>query len=209
MRFVKFVRCLITLLILTGTFSMTAFAASTVGEWQSGECTVTLTDDGTLTVSPTSISGNWASTATYTSDSPAPWQAHAGDIRHVVVGDQVMLAGIFLQGSTIDSITFEGSFLCNDYRGAPFQECTFTTDIDVSCFGDAGTGDETHLFSKCVFNGTLSCNLNDTHPTIFLAIANDCTINGDLVLNLHSSFLDEEAFPRSTITGGRSYKYCK
>ena len=33
MRFVKFVRCLITLLILTGTFSMTAFAASTVGEW--------------------------------------------------------------------------------------------------------------------------------------------------------------------------------
>lgn len=95
---------------------MTAFAASTVGEWQSGECTVTLTDDGTLTVRPTSTSSNLSSTATYTSDSPAPWQAHAGDIRHVVVGDQVMLAGIFLQGSTIDSITFEGSFLCNDYR---------------------------------------------------------------------------------------------
>lgn len=112
-----------------------------------------------------------------------------------------MLSGIFLQGSTIDSITFEGSFLCNDYCGAPFQECTFTTDIDVSCFGDAGTGDETHLFSKCVFNGTLSCNLNDTHPTNFLTIAYACTINGDLVLNLHSSFLDEEAFPRSTITG--------
>lgn len=112
-----------------------------------------------------------------------------------------MLSGIFLQGSTIDSITFEGSFLCNDYRGAPFYECTFTTDIDVSCFGDAGAGDETHLFRKCVFNGTLSCNLNDTHPTNFLTIANACTINGDLVLNLHSSFLDVEAFSESTITG--------
>lgn len=147
--------------------------------WNIGMCTGYRADDGTLTVSPTSISGNWASTATYTSDSPAPWQAHAGDIRRVVVGDQVMLSGIFLQGSTIDSITFEGSFLCNDYRGAPFYGCTFTTDIDVSCFGDAGTGDDTHLFRKCVFNGTLSCNLNDTHPTNFLTIANACTINGD------------------------------
>lgn len=68
-------------------------------------------------------------------------------------------------------------------------------------FGDAGTGDETHLFSRCVFNGTLSCNLNDTHPTNFLTIAYACTINGDLVLNLHSSFLDAEAFSESTITG--------
>lgn len=202
MRFINFMRCfMVTLLMLTGTFSMTAFAASTVGEWQSDECTVTLTDDGTLTVRPTSVSSYLSSTERYTSDSPAPWQAHAGDIRHVVIGDSVELSGIFLKGSTIDSITFEGSFLCDDYRGAPFQECTFTTDIDVSCFAQTGTGDGTHLFDKCVFNGTLSCNLNDTHPTNFLTIAEECTINGDLVLNLHRSRLDAQAFPKSTITG--------
>lgn len=202
MRFTNFMRCfMITLLMLTGTFSMTAFAANTVGEWQSDECTVTLTNDGTLTVRPTSVSSYLSSTERYASNSPAPWQAHAGDIRHVVIGDSVELSGIFLKGSTIDSITFEGSFLCDDYHGAPFQECTFTTDIDISCFAKAGTGDETHLFDKCVFNGTLSCNINDTHPVNFLTIAEECTINGDLVLNLYENQLYWQAFPKTTITG--------
>lgn len=192
MRFINFMRCfMVTLLMLVGTFSTTAFAASTVGEWQSGKCTVTLTDDGTLTVRPTSETG--VPTDEYSTSSTPPWLAHKEKISKLVIEEGVSsVSSYFLQDCTLSGLDIgKGTTM----GGSSLYRCVINCDIDATSL----TKQYTTFCNECTINGDITANI-DSARIYGVGVAYKSTIVGDIRLS-GDVRLSEDDFSECNITG--------
>lgn len=192
MRFTNFMRCfMITLLMLTGTFSMTAFAASTVGEWQSDKCTVTLTDDGTLTVRPTSETD--VPTAEYSTSNTPPWLVHKEKISKLVIEEGVSsVRSYFLQDCTLSGLDIGKG---TEMSGSSLYRCVINCDIDATSL----TEQYTTFCNECTINGDITANIDDVR-IYGVGVAYKSTIVGDIRLS-GDVRLSEDDFYECNING--------
>ncbi len=97
--------------------------ASIINSWTSGDCTVTLDSEGTLTVSKDEGSGNGAM-ADYDSAADRPWNNNSSGITSVIIEDGVTTIGntAFANFSSLNSVTIPGSV---NYIGTySFYKCS-------------------------------------------------------------------------------------
>ena len=100
--------------------------ASLINSWTSGDCTVTLDSEGTLTVSKNEGSGNGAM-ADYGSAADRPWHSISSDIKSVIIEDGVTTVGnaAFALFSGLNSVTIPGSVEMLGYRS--FYSCNLSS----------------------------------------------------------------------------------
>jgi len=100
--------------------------ASIINSWTSGDCTVTLDSEGTLTVSKNEGSGNGAM-ADYDSAADRPWNNNSSGITSVIIEDGVTTIGnaAFALFSELNSVTIPGSVESLGYRA--FYNCNISS----------------------------------------------------------------------------------
>lgn len=96
---------------------------SIINSWTSGDCTVTLDSEGTLTVSKNEGSGNGAM-ADYDSADYRPWNNNLSYIKSIVIEDGVTYIGInsFTDCSNVTSVTISDTVI--NIAGGAFQKCS-------------------------------------------------------------------------------------
>lgn len=120
-RILSFFLCTVVLLTSILCVSVTSFAAT--GQWTSGSLTVSLANDGTLTVSGNGTGAN------YTSATNMPWNSSKSSIKNIVIKSGVKSIGnyAFYGCTSLETIVFEENSTVETIGSYAFYNCSNTT----------------------------------------------------------------------------------
>lgn len=155
-----------------------------------GTCTWTISDDGVLTVRPTSSSsGNLDLGTKFTVDKTSwPWNSYRSQIIRIVLSGNITTSynifgrtftgdydSIFADCINLTSITGIDSLKGAKFCGNMFYDCASIEEIDLSSFDTSSVQSMLSMFSKCAaLSNVVLTGINTSNVTNFSFIFSGC-----------------------------------